>query len=59
MNHYRVADSAKSDLEEIWFYIAQDNPNVADKFIRAIVSRFPRLASMPGLGRPRKELGTM
>jgi toxin ParE1/3/4 len=56
MNQLRVADLARSDLDEIWFYIAGDNPEVADKFIRAIVSRFPMLASMPEMGRLRKEL---
>ncbi len=25
MSQYRVSDAAKSDLDEIWFYIAQDN----------------------------------
>ena len=56
MNRYRVSDAARSDLDEIWFYIAQDNPDAADKFIRALVSRFPMLASMPELGRRREEL---
>ena len=56
MNQYRVSEAAKSDLDEIWFYIAQDNPDAADKFIRALVSRFPTLASMPDLGRKREEL---
>jgi toxin ParE1/3/4 len=58
MNQYRVSDLAKSDLDEIWFYIAQDNPDAADKFIRAIVSRFPKLAAIPELGRQRKELSS-
>ncbi|HYV29151.1 MAG TPA: type II toxin-antitoxin system RelE/ParE family toxin [Candidatus Eisenbacteria bacterium] len=56
MNQYRVSDAARSDLDEIWLYIAQDNPDAADKFIRTIVSRFPTLASMPYLGRSREEL---
>jgi toxin ParE1/3/4 len=56
MNQYRVADEARADLDEIWFYIARDNPAAADKFIHAIVSRFPRLAAMPQLGRRREEL---
>jgi toxin ParE1/3/4 len=43
-------------LDEIWFYIAQDNPDAADKFIRALASKFPVLASMPDLGRRREEL---
>jgi toxin ParE1/3/4 len=56
MNQYQVSDAARSDLGEIWFYIAQDDPDAADKFIRAVVSRFPRLAEMPQLGRRREEL---
>jgi toxin ParE1/3/4 len=58
MNRYRVSDEARSDLDEIWFYIAQDNPDAADAFIRAVISRFPRLAKMPHLGRLREELSS-
>ena len=56
MNPFRVSAAARSDLEGIWFYIAQDDPAAADKFIQAVVSRFPKLAGMPGLGRRRHEL---
>jgi toxin ParE1/3/4 len=56
MNQYRVSNEARSDLDEIWYYIAHDNPEAADKFIHVIVSRFPRLASLPYLGRQREEL---
>jgi toxin ParE1/3/4 len=56
MNAFRLSPAARSDLDEIWFYIAQDDPEAADKFIRAIVSRFPKFAAMPELGRQREEL---
>jgi toxin ParE1/3/4 len=56
MNQYRVSAEARSDLDEIWLYIAHDNPDAADKYIRAIVSRFVTLASMPQMGRERPEL---
>jgi toxin ParE1/3/4 len=56
MNQIRVSGEAKADLDEIWLYITQDNPDAADKYIRAIVSRFPTLASMPLMGRQREEL---
>ena len=56
MKQFRVAPAARADLDEIWSYIAQDNPEAADKFIRAIVSRFPALAARPELGRMREEL---
>jgi toxin ParE1/3/4 len=56
MSQYRVSDVARSDLEGIWLFIARDNPKAADRFIQAIVSRFPKLAAMPHLGRQREEL---
>lgn len=58
MNQIRVAASAAADLDEIWLYIARDNPGAADKYIGAIVSRFPTLASMPLMGRERPELSS-
>ncbi len=56
MNQYRISDEARADLDEIWFYISQHNPDAADKFIRAIISRFPKLGAMPHLGWKREEL---
>jgi toxin ParE1/3/4 len=56
MSQYRVSDAARADLEEIWLFIAQDDPDVAGRFVRSIVSRFPKLASMPFMGRQRDEL---
>lgn len=56
MSQFQVSANARSDLEEIWVYIAQDNLQAADGLMRAIVSRFSLLASMPDLGRSREEL---
>ncbi|HZL12599.1 MAG TPA: type II toxin-antitoxin system RelE/ParE family toxin [Verrucomicrobiae bacterium] len=56
MKQFRVSDVARSDLDEIWLYIAQDNLDAADKLIDALVSRFPKLAAMPLIGRQREEL---
>ena len=56
MNQCRVSDAARSDLDEIWFYIAQDDPDAADKFIQSLVQRFPIIASQPEIGRKREEL---
>lgn len=56
MKQYRVSAAAKSDLSEIWSFIARDHPDVADKFIRNIISLFPKLAAMRELGRRRDEL---
>jgi toxin ParE1/3/4 len=56
VSQYRISDAASADLEEIWLFIAQDDPDAADHFIRTVVSRFPKLASMPYVGRHREEL---
>ena len=56
MKHYRVSDDARSDLDDIWSYIAQDNVEAADRVIHAIVARFSKLAEMPHMGRLREEL---
>ena len=56
MKQIRVSASAGADLDEIWFYIAQDDVGAADKLIQGVVSRFPRLATMPEPGRRREEL---
>ena len=56
MNQYRVSDAARSDLDEIWFYIANDDPDAADRFVRTLVSRFPMLAGMPEIGRQRGDI---
>ena len=53
---YRISDAARSDLDDIWFYIAEDNPEAADKFVAIIISKFPTLAAMPQMGRAREEL---
>lgn len=56
MKQFQVANTARGDLDEIWFYIAGDNPENADKLVRSISSRFAWLATTPKLGRLRKEL---
>jgi toxin ParE1/3/4 len=56
MTQYRVTAAASADLQDIWLFITQDDPNAADRYIRTIISRFPTLASMPHMGREREEL---
>lgn len=48
---------AKADLIEIWTYIAADSEEKADMFIDALRDVFNKLATMPGMGRARDELG--
>src|SRR4051812_7289852 len=45
-----------ADLEEIWNYIGQHSPQVADRFIGELLQAIDRLAQYPKLGRPRPQL---
>lgn len=48
--------SARRDLDEIWDYIAQDNPDAADRVLDEIDYKCQMLARQPLLGEPRDEL---
>ena len=47
---------AKSDLAEIWGYIADDSEARADAFVEMIDQKFKILAARPEAGRLRNEL---
>jgi toxin ParE1/3/4 len=47
---------AEQDLEDLWFYIAMDNPLAADGVLDAIATQCGLLATQPQLGRARPEL---
>lgn len=51
VNKFELAESAKSDLKEIWTYLAQLNTNAADKILRGLKKKFQLLAENPKLGR--------
>jgi toxin ParE1/3/4 len=47
---------AEHDLEEIWWYIAQDNPDAADRLLDKIEECCRTLAEFPHMGLSREEL---
>jgi toxin ParE1/3/4 len=47
---------AESDLDDIWFYIAQDSPNNADSFLDRIEESCWALAGFPNMGTARDDL---
>jgi toxin ParE1/3/4 len=47
---------AKSDLVEIWDYIADDSEARADTFIETVDQKFNALVGRPNMGRHRDEL---
>jgi toxin ParE1/3/4 len=53
MKRVTFTETAQSDLEEIWWYIAQDNPDRADNFVDELVDVCRvSLAPMPAIGKP-------
>ena len=41
---------AEGDLDDIWWYIAQDNPDAADRFLTKIDEQCHALAQFPQVG---------
>jgi toxin ParE1/3/4 len=54
---HRVAARAAADLDEIWYYVANESGNIeiADRLIDSITNRFLLLSIHPHLGRSRED----
>ncbi len=48
--------AAQDDLQDIWVYIAEDNPVVADSLEEDIRAEVTKLAELPSLGHRRRDL---
>jgi toxin ParE1/3/4 len=46
---------ARSDVLDIWEYIARDNPKAADNLVRKLDLMLRRLAEQPGIGAPQEK----
>ena len=56
MSDVRISPRARSDLIEIWSYIADDSVASADAFINKLYETIQVLAKQSGSGRHREEL---
>jgi plasmid stabilization system protein ParE len=56
MKGYELSPEATADLQEIWVYIANENPAAADKLEEDIYEAFELLANNPRLGHRRSDL---
>ena len=56
MSRYRLSKQSRSDLDDIWLYIASDSVTAADRLIDEFAGKFQMLAKQPGMGRTREEL---
>ena len=56
---YKIRELTEQDLQQIWRYSFQQwGKNQADKYLRAIFSRFKWLAEHPSLGKKRDDVKT-
>ena len=58
MNHrkLRISDAAYSDLTDIWIYISEGSPEIADGVLNKIYEKCELVAQNPFIGRDRAEL---
>jgi toxin ParE1/3/4 len=56
MSVFKLTAQAEEDLIEIWTYIAQDNPDAADRLLERISGKLPLLAEQPALGPSREDI---
>ncbi len=52
-----ISPEAQSDLDDIWEYIAKDNPPAADRLVDELHQQCTELAESPEHGKRRDELG--
>jgi len=57
MSHFRLSNAANRDLEEIWEYIATDNPDAADRVVDKLHKTFSWLSNYPAAGHKRRDIG--
>jgi toxin ParE1/3/4 len=53
---HKLSPQALTDLDEIWDFIAQDDPDAADRFVETLHEACGLIFSMPRVGRSRPEL---
>jgi plasmid stabilization system protein ParE len=51
---YILSTAVEFDLDEIWEYIAADNVDAADRWIRKLFDAFEALGQSPGMGHRRE-----
>lgn len=50
------SERALNDLEEIWFYFSETSEDTADKVLRQITEKFPKLLEFSQIGKERNDL---
>jgi len=58
MSEFTIAPLAVDDLDGIWLYFAQFDPENADRFISEVLAIFAMLSTNPDAGKLRPEIMT-
>jgi plasmid stabilization system protein ParE len=53
---YRLSLKAQNDMQELWLYIARNNPAAANRVEAELIDVFEKLAANPYLGHVREDL---
>jgi toxin ParE1/3/4 len=56
MERYRIVPLARLDLDEIYVYIARDNPAAAARWLSRAMEKFSWLAKNPACGEDRNSI---
>ena len=56
MTGFLLRSEAYRDIEEIWEYVAADNPSAADDIVEEIYELIRKLVPFPGQGHTRPDL---
>jgi toxin ParE1/3/4 len=56
MGRIRRTPRAGRDLEEIWFFVAQDNPVAADRWLDTLEEKLSLVADNPLMGTARPDI---
>lgn len=56
MKRYLITPAANADINEIWQYIAQDNPRAADRVELQLHKTMQTLSQFPGMGHTRDDI---
>jgi plasmid stabilization system protein ParE len=56
MSDYVLGIDAAADLDDVWEYIAADNPDAADHWTEKLFDAFEAIGRTPGIGHTRADL---
>ena len=56
MREIHFAPTARHDIDDIWDYIGEENPDAANRFVALLIEKFRLLAAEPDIGRSRSHL---